>query len=75
MNCASGNVTINLPSATLWKGEKYCFVKLGSAHNATINAYAGQTINGADHFNLNTNYESHTIQSDGIEWFIIAAHP
>jgi len=75
LNCATGNITINLPSATLWKGEKYCFVKLGSAHNATINALGGQTINGADHFNLNTNYQSHTIQSDGIEWFIIAAHP
>lgn len=75
LNCATGNVTINLPSATLWKGEKYCFVKLGSPHNATINALGGQTINGTDHFNLNTNYESHTIQSDGIEWFIIAAHP
>lgn len=75
LNCAFGSITINLPSATLWKGQKYCFVKLGASHSATINAYGGQTINGADHFDLTSNYQSHTIQSDGTQWFIIASHP
>ena len=75
LNCASGSITINLPSATLWKGQKYCFVKLGASHSATMNAYGGQTINGADHFDLTSNYQSHTIQSDGTQWFIIASHP
>ena len=74
-NTAGGNVIITLPAANTQKGKKYYFVKLGSSHTMRINAATGESINGADHFLLNTNYDSHTIICDGTEWFIIAAHP
>ena len=74
-DCSTGSVTINLPAVAEQKGKRYYFVKKGSPHTMTINAYAGQTINGADHFSQNTNYQSHTIICDGSQWYIIAAHP
>ena len=74
-NTAGGSVIITLPAAATQKGKKYYFIKLGASHTMRINAATGESINGADHFNLNTNYDSHTIIGDGTEWFIIAAHP
>ena len=74
-NTAGGSVIITLPAVTTQKGKKYYFVKLGASHTMRINAGTGENINGTDHFLLNTNYDSHTIISDGVEWFIIAAHP
>ena len=74
-NTAGGSVIITLPAANTQKGKKYYFVKLGASHTMRINAGTGESINGADHFLLNTNYDSHTIICDGVEWFIIAAHP
>jgi hypothetical protein len=75
LNGAGGSITINLPAVAEQKGKRYYFVKLGSAHSATINAYAGQTINGVDHMHLNTNYASKTIICDGSAWYIIATGP
>ena len=74
-DCATGSVTINLPSATGQKGKRYYFVKKGSAHTVTIQAYTGQNISGADHADINGNYGSITIICDGAEWFIIANNP
>lgn len=74
-DCSTGSVTINLPTASTQKGKRYYFVKLGSAHTMTINAYSGQYINNADHTDLTGNYYSCTLICDGTQWFIIAAHP
>jgi hypothetical protein len=74
-NTAGGSVILNLPAVATQKGKKYYFVKSGASHTFRINAYTGESINGADHFLLNTNYDSHTIICDGTQWFIIAAHP
>ena len=72
---AGGSVIITLPAVTTEKGKKYYFVKLGASHTMRINAGSGENINGTDHFLINTNYASHTIICDGVEWFIIASHP
>ena len=74
-NTAGGSVILTLPAANTQKGKKYYFVKLGASNTMRINAATGESISGADHFLLNTNYDSHTIICDGTEWFIIAAHP
>ena len=74
-NCATGSVIVNLPSASTQKGKRYYFVKSGSAHTFTINAYSGQTINGTDHTDLTGNYYSCTLICDGTQWFIIASRP
>jgi len=75
LNGAGGTITINLPAVAEQKGKRYYFVKLGSAHTAVVNAYAGQTINGVDHLDINTNYASKTIICDGSAWYIIATAP
>jgi hypothetical protein len=75
LNASGGTITINLPAVSEQKGKRYYFVKLGSAHAAVVNAFAGQTINGADHMDLNTNYQSKTIICDGSAWYIIATAP
>jgi hypothetical protein len=74
-NTAGGSVILNLPAVATQKGKKYYFVKSGASHTFRINAYTGESINGTDHFLLNTNYDSHTIICNGTQWFIIAAHP
>ena len=74
-NTAGGSVILTLPAANVSKGKRYYFVKLGASNTMRINAATGEGISGADHFLLNTNYDSHTIICDGVEWFIIAAHP
>ena len=74
-NTAGGSVILTLPTVATQKGKKYYFVKLGASSTMRINAGTGESINGADHFLLNTNYDSHTIICDGTQWFIIAAHP
>ena len=74
-NTAGGSVILNLPAVATQKGKKYYFVKSGASSTFRINAYTGESISGADHFLLNTNYDSHTIICDGTQWFIIAAHP
>jgi hypothetical protein len=75
LNASTGTITINLPAVAEQKGKRYYFVKLGSAHTAVVNAYAGQTINGSDHLDINTNYASKTIICDGSAWYIIATAP
>jgi hypothetical protein len=75
LNASGGTITINLPAVAEQKGKRYYFVKLGSAHTAVVNAYAGQTINGVDHLDINTNYASKTIICDGSAWYIIATGP
>jgi hypothetical protein len=74
-NTAGGAVILNLPAVATQKGKKYYFVKSGASSTFRINAATGESISGADHFLLNTNYDSHTIICDGTQWFIIAAHP
>lgn len=74
-NTAGGSVILTLPAVATQKGKKYYFVKSGASSTFRINAATGENINGADHFILNTNYDSHTIICDGTQWFIIAAHP
>ena len=74
-NTAGGSVILNLPAVATQKGKRYYFVKSGASNTFRINAATGESISGADHFLLNTNYDSHTIICDGTQWFIIAAHP
>ena len=71
-NTASGNVTINLPDATLSKGRRFYFIKKPSAHSLLIDAYGAQLISGASDLTLNSAYSKATLICDGSEWFQIA---
>lgn len=67
---SGGAVTVNLPDATQSKGKKYYFKKIATNHTAII-AGAGQDIDGSPTKVLNTLYETCTVISDGVQWWLI----
>lgn len=66
----AGNVTVNLPTVVGITGKVYCITNTTGANNVIINAFAGQTINGAASFTLvGSDNKWVTIISDGVsDW-------
>jgi hypothetical protein len=71
-NTTDGNVTVNLPNATESKGKKYYFIKTATAHVVTISG-GTYNINGATSTTMNSRYQSKTIISDGVQWYIVGS--
>lgn len=73
VDAASGDLTIDLPAATACKGRLYCVKKIDSTTNTiTIDGNGTETIDGDLVKQINIQYVSITIQSDGSNWYIIA---
>jgi len=71
-NTTDGNVVVNLPNATESKGKKYYFIKTATAHVVTISG-GTYNINGATTTTMNSLYQSKTIISNGVQWYIIGS--
>jgi hypothetical protein len=71
-NTTDGNVVVNLPNATESKGKKYYFIKTATAHVVTISG-GTYNINGATTTTMNLLYQSKTIISNGVQWYIIGS--
>jgi hypothetical protein len=71
-NTTDGNVTVNLPNATESKGKKYYFIKTANAHVVTISG-GTYNINGATSTTMNSLYQSKTIISNGVQWYIVSS--
>jgi len=71
-NTTDGNVVVNLPNATESKGKKYYFIKTANAHVVTISG-GTYNINGATSTTMNSRYQSKTIISDGVQWYIVGS--
>jgi hypothetical protein len=71
-NTTDGNVTVNLPNATESKGKKYYFIKTATAHVVTISG-GSYNINAATTTTMNSLYQSKTIISNGVQWYIIGS--
>ena len=71
-NTTDGNVVVNLPNATESKGKKYYFMKTAAAHVVTISG-GTYNINGATSTTMNSLYQSKTIISNGVQWYIIGS--
>ena len=69
-NSADGNVIVNLPNATESKGKKYYFKKISSPHTLTISGN-GYNIDGSSTVVLNQNYQTVTVISNGVQWYLI----
>jgi hypothetical protein len=67
---SGGTVTVQLPDATQSKGKKYYFKKIATSHTVIIDG-AGYDIDGSPTKVLNTNYESATVISNGVQWYSI----
>jgi hypothetical protein len=65
-----GNVIVNLPPATESKGKKYYFKKIASSHTMTISGN-GYNIDGASVTVMNSNYQTCTVISNGVQWYLI----
>ena len=65
-----GNVIVNLPPANESKGKKYYFKKIASSHTMTISGN-GYNIDGASVTVMNSRYQTCTVISNGVQWYLI----
>jgi hypothetical protein len=69
-NSADGNVIVNLPNATQSKGKKYYFKKIANPHTLTISGN-GYNIDANATKVLHQNYETCTVISNGVQWYLV----
>lgn len=74
VDTTSGSVTVTLPSAVGRRGRKFACKKLIAANTMTLAGAGSETIDGAATVGITTQYAARTVQSDGINWHIVAAH-
>jgi hypothetical protein len=67
---SGGIITVNLPNPTDSKGKKYYFKKVASSHTVVITG-GGADIDGSPTKVLNSNYETCTVISNGVQWYLI----
>lgn len=71
-DAASGNITINLPTAASASGYIFNIKKIDATGNSvTIDGAASETIDGATTQVITNQFDNVQIQSDGTEWHII----
>ena len=72
---ASGNMTLNLPSASDNTNRAIRFISNGGFNTNTrvyLTPIGGDTLDGStNYYEINKTYEGINIWSDGTEWFII----
>lgn len=74
-DAAGGAITLTLPPAALVPGRIYAFKRINSgANTVTVDAYGAETIDGAATHVLTPQWNSVTIMSNGVAWFILADH-
>ncbi len=74
-DATGGAITMTLPPAALVPGRIYAFKRISSGANAVIvDGYAAETIDGAATHTLTPQWNSVTIMSNGVAWFILADH-
>ncbi|HKX23646.1 MAG TPA: hypothetical protein VJM46_00255, partial [Candidatus Saccharimonadales bacterium] len=72
-NASGGSLTLTLPTAGALTGKSYTLKKIDASANAVTIATSGsQTIDGNPDFVLPAQWRYITVQSDGVNWFIIA---
>lgn len=71
-NANGGGLTISLPSAATVSAKKFTIKKIDATANVVIvDPNSTQTIDGSLTFNIATQYQSVTVQSDGSNWYIL----
>jgi hypothetical protein len=71
-DASSASVTITLPTAS--SANEYVFTikkRDVSANSVVVDASGAEVIDGSTTYSLLTQYEAITVQSDGIQWWII----
>lgn len=70
INCTSGTFTTTLPTAVGVAGQVYV-IKNSGAGVITLAATGAETIDGAATLSLAVQYQSATVQSNGVNWIVI----
>jgi len=74
-DATAGAITMTLPPAALVPGRIYAFKRINAGANAVIiDGYAAETIDGNLTHTLTPQWNSVTIMSNGVAWFILADH-
>jgi len=70
---SGASINVNLPSAgTVGAGYKYNIKNLSSSYTLTVNAHSTETIDSTLTYQLNVQFQSLTIVSDGASsWYIL----
>lgn len=69
----SGNVMISLPAASAAPAHTFTFKRIsGGANDCTIDCNGADEIDGAGDYDLLSQYDAITIQSDGMNWHIVS---
>jgi len=72
MNAAGGPLTLFLPAAASAQGKTFDIKKIDATGNSvTIQANGIETIDGSNTITLTTQYQSRSVFSDGVNWWII----
>jgi hypothetical protein len=71
VDTSSGDITITMPTAINSGGKKVVFKRKLGSNNLTILPIAGQSIDGSNFINTPYAYQSITLISDGLNWYII----
>lgn len=72
VDTSSGDIEIELPTASGVGGKEYIVKSVGGDNNITITtSVEGQTIDGEDSWVVHFNHESITLTSNNINWFIV----
>ena len=67
---SGGAVNIDLPDPTLSKGKKYYFKKTATSHQVIITG-GGYDIDGSPSKVMTSQFETCTVISDGVQWWLI----
>ena len=68
----SADINVNLPAAsTAGSGYKYQIKNLSSSYILTVDANSTETIDNTETYDINIQYQSLSIVSDGSNWHII----
>lgn len=74
VNASVAAVTITLPAVASSARRIYSIKKIDSSVNAvTVDANGSEQVDGADNTVLTSQWNSKTIQCDGVEWYIISS--
>jgi hypothetical protein len=71
VDATAGAITITLPAASGATRRIYVIKKIDSSANAvTVDPNASETLDGATTRDLSSQYDSYTMQSDAVEWWL-----
>lgn len=73
LDATSGAVVFQLDSAANYRGQRFTVKKTDVSANAvTVTPYSAQTIDGAATYALSARWKYVTVESDGVNWLVVA---